>query len=306
MQNKYNDSEYIEKTLKAGKIVNEVFKRIENLIKPGKKVIELCENIENVIINLGGKPAFPCNISIDNMAAHYTSPPDDQLSIPDKAVVKVDIGVHIDGYIVDAAKTFSFNPKYDNMVEAVEMALNNAIKKIKPGVKIKDVAREIERTITSFGYKPISNLTGHLLRRYLLHGGKGIPNVYGEYPWSIEEGEVYAIEPFATDGAGKVIETNRIYIYSIARLRSGKTKLEKDFIRQVHENFKTLPFCKRWLMKVFVDINEQILQDILERLIKDGTLTGYPVLREIKNGVVTQIEATVIVTKDGVIHANEI
>lgn len=295
------DEESTEKTLKAGMIVKEVLKRVEKSIRPGEKILDLCEMVERQIFDLGGKPAFPCNISINNIAAHYTSSPNDTAIIPEDSVVKVDIGVHIDGYIVDVAKTFSFNPKYDDMVEAVELALENAIKIIKPGIRVKNVSREIERTITGFGYKPISNLTGHMLKKYVLHGGKNIPNVYGEYSWTLEEGEIYAIEPFATDGLGRVDEMQIATIYSLAKLRSGKTRFEKDILKYIYTNFKMLPFCERWILKSELNINPELIRVVINRLLEEETLIKYPVLREVKNGIVTQAETTIIITKDEVI-----
>lgn len=300
------NEESIEKTLKAGRILNEVFEIVSKTIQPGEKIIDICEKVENKIIELGGMPAFPCNISINNIAAHYTSPPNDTLTIPEDSVIKVDIGVHVDGYIVDAAKTFSFNSKYDDMIEAVELALENAIRIIKPGVKVKTIAKEIERTIVGFGYKPINNLTGHLLKRYILHGGKNIPNVYGEYPWIIEEGEIYAIEPFATNGFGSVIETHTTVIYSLSKIRSGKTKLEKDVLKYIYTNFRMLPFCERWIMKSGLGLNQEVIHTIVNRLLEEGVLTKYPVLREVKNGIVTQAETTIIITRDNVINVMEI
>jgi methionyl aminopeptidase len=298
------DEEYIEKTLKAGEIVNRVLRDLPRMVKPGVKVFDLCEKIENLIIEGGGKPAFPCNISINNIAAHYTAFPEDQSIIPDDAVVKVDIGAHFDGYIVDAATTISFNSKYDDMVEASRIALKNALKVIKPGVRVSTVSKEIERTISGFGYKPISNLTGHMLKRYILHGGKNIPNVYGEYPWIMEEGEIYAIEPFATDGIGSVTEMQQAYIYSLAKVHSGRTRLEKELLRYIYDNFKTLPFCERWLKNF--NVKQENIREIIYRLVENGALHIYPVLREVKNGIVTQFETTVIVSKEGPIITTEI
>ncbi|MCC6017809.1 MAG: type II methionyl aminopeptidase [Candidatus Verstraetearchaeota archaeon] len=297
------DEEYIEKTLKAGEIVNRVLRDLPRMVKPGVKVFDLCEKIENLIIEGGGKPAFPCNISINNIAAHYTAFPEDQSIIPDDAVVKVDIGAHFDGYIVDAATTISFNSKYDDMVEASRIALKNALKVIKPGVRVSTVSKEIERTISGFGYKPISNLTGHMLKRYILHGGKNIPNVYGEYPWIMEEGEIYAIEPFATDGIGSVTEMQQAYIYSLAKVHSGRTRLEKELLRYIYDNFKTLPFCERWLKNF--NVKQENIREIIYRLVENGALNIYPVLREVKNGIVTQFETTVIVSKEGPIITTE-
>ena len=97
-------------------------------------IIDVCEKVEGMTRQKGGKPAFPCNVSINEVAAHYTSPPGDDKIIPDKAVVKVDIGVHVDGYIADTATTICFDPEYDDMVDTAEQALARAVEILRPGL----------------------------------------------------------------------------------------------------------------------------------------------------------------------------
>ena len=171
------DKDVLEKYRQAGEIAAEVREEMRRYVKEGMRIIEICEKAESLIEKKGGKPAFPCNISVNEIAAHYTSPPGDERIIPKGAVVKIDIGVHIDGYIADTATTVSFNPQYRELVKTAEEALNKGIEYVRAGASSSGFGALIQKTIVERGFKPISNLTGHSIGRYLIHSGKSLPNV---------------------------------------------------------------------------------------------------------------------------------
>ena len=152
------EDDAVKSLLKAGRIVSRVLDYASRYVQPGVKILSICEVLEGLIYEWGGVPAFPCNVSVNYIAAHYTSPVGDTSVIPDGAVVKVDVGAHVDGYIADAARTLSFDHRYDDLVEAVDVALETAISLIRPGVSVKSISKEIEHAIRGFGFKPISNL----------------------------------------------------------------------------------------------------------------------------------------------------
>ena len=193
----------IESYMKAGRIAGEIRKQVRTLVREGLPVMDLCNKVEEKIIEKGGKPAFPCNVCINEVAAHYSSPIGDERTIPAGALVKVDLGVHIDGYIADTATTVSLNPMFDAMVRGVEEALNRAIETIRPKVRNGDVGGAIEGVIESYGFRPIRNLSGHQMTRFVLHTGKSIPNVQVLGFERISEDEVYAVEPFLDQTWGK-------------------------------------------------------------------------------------------------------
>ena len=263
-----------------------------NIIEPEMKVLELCEKLENLILSLGAKPAFPVNVSINDVAAHYTAKINDDLVIPRDGVIKIDVGAHIDGYIADAAITINFNPVYDRLVKASLKALEEVSKTLKPGKTLGEIGQVIEKTIKSYGFKPIENLTGHLVKRYELHAGKSVPNIDNGDRKRIIEGEVYAIEPFATNGKGYVVDSNEITIY---RVLSTKVK-DKELImimNYIVNEFKTLPFTPRWLIPKF---GNQVLVKI-QKLHADNKIYGYPVLVEAGRGFVSQFEDTFVITE---------
>ncbi|HYX71417.1 MAG TPA: M24 family metallopeptidase, partial [Nitrososphaera sp.] len=191
--------------LKAGKIAAEVRERARKKYHVGLTLFEICESVEAQIRSLNAEPAFPVNTSLNETAAHYTAEPNDGTSVKEGDVLKIDIGVHIDGYIADTAVTVCYDPKYEALVSTAEMALGEAVRIAKANTKATDIGRVIEATITKFGFKPIQNLSGHSLQQYTIHAGKSIPNIWTRgSSFSLLTNEAYAIEPFITtrDGQG--------------------------------------------------------------------------------------------------------
>ena len=260
--------------------------------------IEVCEKAENLIREKGGKPAFPCNVSINEVAAHYTSPPNDKLTIPEKAVVKVDMGVHVDGYVTDTAFTACFNPEYSSMKSAAEQALAAAIENIHGDMATSQIGVIIERTIKNRGFKPISNLTGHSVGRYLIHAGTSIPNVMQIAFGKVKAGEVYAIEPFVTipDAAGRVENSPEVTIFRLVKAKSVKNPHSKQLLKYIEDNFRTLPFAERWLKGA---VPEGKQREAFKELLKSKAVMGYPVFTEISRKTVTQAEHTVLITENG-------
>ena len=171
------DKEASEKFKLSGRILREAREEIKSFVREGMAVIDICEKAEDLIKKKGARPAFPCNVSINEVAAHYTSPPGDKTLVPEDSLVKVDIGAHVEGYVTDTAVTVCFNHELDDLVGTAERALKVAVENIKPGVSASKLGGLIESTIKSRGFKPIANLTGHQVGRYVVHTGTSIPNV---------------------------------------------------------------------------------------------------------------------------------
>lgn len=291
------EEEALAKLIKAGEIAKRVREEAERLVKPGARLLELAEYIENRIRELGGDPAFPVNIGINEIAAHYTPVPNDELTIPDGSVVKIDIGVHVDGYIADTATTVALNPAMEPLVEASRRALERALSVVRPGARLSEVGRVVEETISSMGFKPIRNLSGHSIDRYTIHAGVSIPN-YNELlsRKKFEEG-VYAIEPFATNGIGLVEEGGEATIYALRIGRKPRAPEALSLYNAIIGERKGLPFAERWYVRRF----GSSLRTALYYLSKSGALISYPVLVERGRGLVSQFEHTVILTGKDVI-----
>ena len=283
-----------ENYIKAGKIASEVREYARTQDHTGRTLSEICNNVENEIIKKGGEPAFPVNVSLNDIAAHYTAEPNDPTVVKNTDVLKIDVGVHIDGYIADTAVTVSYDSKYQDLIDIAQRALDEAIGIARSNTRVSDIGRIIEKTITKYGCKPIQNLSGHSLERYTIHAGQSIPNIWTiGHSFNLSVNNVYAIEPFVTtkDGQGIVYEGKVKNIFGIASRKRTKDQRADEFLEYLWNKFKTLPFALRWVVK---DYEEKEALSLLETLLKKKNVHAYPILVEGSNRIVVQAEHTII------------
>ena len=284
-----NKQEILEKYREAGKILKVVRDEAIEMVRVGNSLLKVAELVENRTIELGGKPAFPCNISRNVEAAHAT-PIAGDTDIFGKDMVKLDLGVHIDGYIADSAVTVDLSGNSD-ILKAAEEALSAAINLAKPGITTGQIGAAIDDSIRSYGLNPIINLTGHGLSQYEAHDEPSVPNKRVDGGVILREGDVFAIEPFATDGAGFIHDGSWAEIYSLRRKKPVRMPAVRNILKQVEE-YRGLPFAKRWL-------ESDKLEFALIQLAKAGILQSYPVLLESAGGLVAQAEHTIVITQNG-------
>jgi len=280
----------LEDLKKASEITKKVKRDAEKLLKPGESIYNIAETIEQKIIDLGGFPSFPVNISINNIAAHYTPTINDNTILKDGDVVKFDFGAQVNGYCIDTAFTVEINDnKYKDLIEASRNALENVKKILRKDIEISEIGKLIENTIKSYNYNPIYNLSGHKIEQYILHSRITIPNYDNKSKIKLNEG-IYAIEPFATNGIGFAKEGKPSGIYSIISDKPIRDPNIKKFFQEIYNKYKTLPFAYRWLYNHY---NNKInLKLFIEYLKKNGNIYEYPILVEQSNGIVTQFETT--------------
>jgi methionyl aminopeptidase len=290
--------EPFQKYVKAGRIAAKVREQMRRTVSEGMRIIDICEKAESLIRESGGKPAFPCNVSINEVTAHYTSPPQDKKVILENSIVKVDVGVHVDGYIADTAVTVCFNPEYENLVRAAEEALETAIKMLRPGLSISRFGSAVQKSIKMHGLKPISNLTGHQISRYSVHAGKALPNVFHLSTSRVKAGEIYAVEPFVTmpNAAGKVRRAKEAHIFRFIKHKPLKNEYSKQLLNYIAKNFRTLPFSERWLEGCVPASHHSAA---FSELLSSKSLMAYPVFIEASGKPVAQAEHTVVITKEG-------
>ncbi|MBM2818444.1 MAG: map [Nitrosarchaeum sp.] len=285
--------------IKAGKIAAEVREmvRVKNWV--GRSVYEICEEVENEIKKRGAKCAFPVNTSINEIAAHYTAEPNDPITITDSDLVKIDLGVQINGHIADTAVTVCNDAQYDGLIKAAEEALSNAMSIIKVGVKASDIGRTIEKTIKQLGFKPIANLSGHSLGQYTIHAGKSIPNIWSVGGFSLSENTAYACEPFVTtENGGGFVRNGKIKnIFALNSRKKTKNDEADKLLDYIWEEFNMLPFALRWITK---DWEEKKARELLDQLINKKAVQAYPILIEINGQRVAQAEHTFIPNENGV------
>jgi len=284
------DTEQYEKHREAGEILAQVRDETAAKVEVGASHLEIAEYAEDRIRELGGKPAFPVNISVDEEAAHATPSIDDDATFGEE-MINLDIGVHVDGWLADTAITVDLSG-HDELAEASEAALDAAVDVVEAGVDTGEIGAVIEETIDGYGFNPVVNLTGHGLGHWEQHTSPNIPNRAVSQGTTLEAGQVVAIEPFATDGTGKVSEGQDEEIFAMEREGSVRNRQARQALEQIAEEFRTLPFATRWL-------DTDRAKMALRRLKRQDIVHGYPVLKEDDGNLVSQKEHTLIVTEDG-------
>ncbi len=281
----------------AGRIAAEARDYAPKLVKPGESCLRICESLEKMIMERGARPAFPCNISINDVAAHYTPGLSDDCTIPSEGIVKIDVGAAVEGYIADTAISVPLGGGLQNeMVETAREALEEALKIIRPGVRIYDIGKTVEAVVRRRRFKVIRNLSGHSIDRYKIHAGLVIPNYPDRASWikRLSPGLIIAVEPFVTNGKGVVVEggTVNIYSYTGRRPRFGLSNDEALLLDIISSRYKTLPFTPRWLKDA---LDENALLSSLKSLSWKRVLHAYPVLIEAGKGTVAQAEHTLFI-----------
>jgi methionyl aminopeptidase len=279
---------------KAGAISKEARELGASLVKEGGPLVDVAEEIEALIIRRGAKPAFPVNIGVNDIAAHYTPSTGDRLTFSAGDLVKVDVGAHVDGYVGDTAVTIEVGTKnWRPLLEASEKALRMALDMVGDDVPVSSLGATIERAIKEEGFKPVSNLTGHGMKRYSLHAGLTIPNINDGSMARVKRDMVVAIEPFATNGAGQVYNERPGNIYRVVRERPLRDKRAEELFKLIATNFGALPFCERWCTRLTPEA-----PGLLRTLVRHGLISSYAVLKEVKGGMVSQAEHTVLINGD--------
>ncbi len=288
---------------KAGKIAYEVLDEVKSMIKPNIPIINVCETAENLILEKGADGlGFPTNVSIDNIAAHYSSPYGDQSVIPNDGIVKLDIGVHVNGYIADTAVSIPLSNTYKNLVKAAEEGFRSGMEIIQAGTLPSVIGKQIEETILSYDYRPIRELTGHKLGRYELHGDKRLPNIsvpYDPAEGDLQVGEAFALETFASTGTGSVHEVSGSkFIYMLLPRRIAiRNPVSRKIYSTTYQRYKSLPFAERHLTS-FDGFNQSRVRFTLRQLLNGGGAIAYPPLADEKGSYVAQHEHTFIITEE--------
>ncbi len=287
----------VEKAKLAGQIAAKTILYGKTLVKPGEKLVDVLDAVEAYAIKQGAQLAFPAQLSLNNIAAHACSLADDPTVFKETDLIKLDLGVHIDGYIADNALTIVFekNERFEELhriQRASKEALANALKTIAPGVKLGEVGLIIQETIAKYDLSPIRNLSGHGLGHFAIHESPNIPNFHTHDKTELQENQHIAVEPFATNGHGMIYETTHATVFSAPVKRAA---IRSQYARELHAelmSFNGLPFTTRWLTRKMSPAKVQLGLSELKKL---GLIHEYPPLLETGHGLVAQSEHTVIV-----------
>lgn len=289
------DEKYRQDFIQAGKLANQVRQFGKSLIQKGASYNDVIRQINQKIVDLGARAAFPPQIALNEVAAHFLPQPDEDIIFSDQ-VVKLDVGICYQGAIGDCAVTVDLSGKHQILIDAAESALMNAEKSLKVGMPVREIGKIIEDTIVSYGLSPIRNLAGHGLGYYKVHMPPMIPNYNDRSTAVIKPGMTFAIEPFATNGKGSIYDAGNPTIFSFVRARPIPLSVNRQLISHI-KSFSGLPFSLHDLMMGGLSLLE-VRRNVSE-LLKAKVLEGYAPLIDEGHGLVAQAENSVLVDKSG-------
>jgi len=297
----------IDSYIKAGEMAKEVKKFVLDLVKPKMKLIDIAESIDTKIIELGGDFAFPVNLSLNEYAAHYTPTSDDETIA--EGILKVDIGIAVDGFIADTALSIDLTEdgKFKDMMELNKKILQAASEVVRPNMEVRDVGNACQDVLDKWNsennskFSIISGLCGHSLGKDKIHSGLTISNCRNDNNKTLND-MAFAIEPFVTTGIGEIHEGAPGGIYVLKSDTNVRDRDAREVLKFIKETFATRPFCMRWLEKE----NFGKLKFILNTLVKQGILYEYPILVEKSKAPVSQFENTFVVANDEVMVTTEL
>jgi methionyl aminopeptidase len=286
--------EVLKKLTQAGRIAGEAREFGISHVEAGGSALELANAIEALIVERGAECAFPVNIGINEVAAHYTPGRNSDVRFRQGDVVKIDVGAHVDGYPGDTAATVEVGTRnHTDLIRCAQDALTMCVEMVRPGTPIAAMGSTVARVVRSAGFRPVQNLTGHSMERYNLHAGLSIPNIESRDKAVVEEGMVLAIEPFSTSGAGKVGGRGRGNIFRVIRERKAQPEI-MDLFTKMMRRFVPFPFAGRWCEALHPSP-----EPLVTKMYRLGMIMSYPVLTDVGKGVVAQAEHSVLVTKEG-------
>jgi len=290
------NTDELEKLRKAGRIARDCREWARENIKPGVKLAYILETVEDMMAKEGGAPAFPAQTSRNHVTAHYCSPPGDETVYEEGDCVKVDIGVHVDGWVADNACSvdLSSDGRWGELIQASEDALNAAIAAVGVGVETRTIGAAVERAIMARGFEPVRNLTGHGVDRWTVHCAPQIPS-YPEGRDRLKHGMTIAIEPFSSTGQGMICERGKAEVFMLVRPPRNARGIDKDVLKAI-QAWRGLPVARRY----FTDFPHKAVESTLAKLARQGSLIRFPPLVEDPGVMTAQTEHTMRITDEGV------
>jgi methionyl aminopeptidase len=281
---------------RAGALISHCREWARDAIKPGVEMRAVLETVEAMIRDGGAEPSFPAQSSRNRIAAHYCTSPTDPLRYAVGDCVKVDIGAHIDGYVVDTACTvdLSKDGRWSKLIGATELALNTVIDTARPGVTMAKLGAVVEAAIRGAGFEPVRNLAGHGVGRWKVHLPPSVPNIANDDETVLEEGMTIAVEPFASTGTGWVLEEGQPEVFML----TGKPRRRFSFdpkLLEAIESWNGLPVARRY----FNEFDALSVNSTLERLVNQRVMVAYPPLAEPEPAIIAQTEHTLYISAQG-------
>mmetsp|Transcript_40461 Transcript_40461/g.89906 ORF Transcript_40461/g.89906 Transcript_40461/m.89906 type:complete len:391 (+) Transcript_40461:54-1226(+) len=324
-----SNSDVVTKYKAAAEIANKAIAAVIAEVKDGAKVVDLCNCGDNLINKevekiFKGKliekgVAFPTCVSVNSTVGHFSPASDDTTTVKDGDIVKIDLGVHIDGFISTQAQTVvvqagdaAIKGRAADVIAAARTAYEAALRLIRPGKKVSDVAGPLQKIVEAYGCNLVEGVMSHQMKQFIIDGNKCVLNKpspeHKVEDAEFAENEVYAIDIVVSTGDGKtkVLDEKETTVYKRALDMEYQLKLKasRAVFSEINRRFPAMPFTVRALVEGVEkddkskELAKQLKLGMVECL-NHGLLHPYPVLHEKSGELVAQVKHTVLLMPNG-------
>ncbi|KAJ3214884.1 putative metalloprotease arx1 [Dinochytrium kinnereticum] len=309
----------IQKYQTAAAFANDAIRKVVNAAAPGVKIADLCKLGDDFILDQTSKVftkgniekgiAYPTCVSVNEIAHCYSPLADESSVLKLGDVVKVELGVHIDGYVANLAHTTVLNPRSDqpitgktaDVICAAYYAAEAALRLVRYGARSTDVIEAINQVAAAFNVHPVEGTSTFLMKRFLIESQQEIPNGIDpamiEEPFIFMDNEVYAINVVMSTGSGSLRPTAdrpTVLQRDVQKLYNFKLKASRHAYNDISRTFGVFPFSLRSL----VDMKQEHRLGIQE-LMNHEVVLGRPVMAEMHGEVVAQFKLTTLLLPSG-------
>jgi len=309
-------SEVMNKYTTAATIANNALAKVVSELKAGATLFSLCETGDKFINEEVKKVlkshkidrgvAFPTCISRNNVVGHFSAEAEDKDVLENEDLVKIDLGVHLDGYIATAAHTHivgqtgqATSGKKADVICAAHVAGEAVLRALKPGATNKDITAIIKQVADVYKVNPVEGVLSHKMSRFIIDGQKIIMNKttadQQTEEYEIEEHDVFGIDIVMSTGDGKPKEKDRkatIYKRVVDQSYMLKMQASRKVYTEINKKFPALPFSIRFMEEKHVRFG-------LSELEKHGLINAFPVLYEKNGEFVAQFKYTALIGNRG-------
>lgn len=308
--------DFITKYKQAADIVNQVIPKVMAECTPGKLVKEICAFGDNLLLAETAKVfvksklekgiAFPTCVSVNNCVGHFSPLTADTSVLQEGDVVKIDLGVHLDGAISSAANTVVCTANKEQATQgrkadvicAAYYAAEAALRLLKPGRKNTDVTEIIEKVCKAYNCTPVEGVVSHEIKKFIIDGsnvihGKMLPPDQKMEVFEFQENTAYILDIIVSTGDGKAREGDfktTVFKRAVENQYQLKVKASRYLLNDIQKRFPCLPFSLR-LME-----DENRARMGIQELVTHELVTPYPVLFEKPGEFVAQFKTTVLIT----------
>ncbi|GIL71145.1 hypothetical protein Vretifemale_1754 [Volvox reticuliferus] len=320
--------EVVTKYKAAADICNRAVQAVIDGCKDGAKIVDLCRTGDNFINKECGNiykgkqiekgVAFPTCVSVNSVVGHFSPNADDSTALKNGDVVKIDMGCHIDGFIATQATTVvvqagaePITGRAADVIAAARTAFDAAVRLIRPGKHISDVAGPLQKIAEAYGCNMVEGVMSHEMKQFVIDGSKCILNKptpdQKVEDAEFEENEVYAIDIVVSTAEGKprVLDEKETTVYKRALEVAYQLKMQasRTVFSLINSSFETMPFTLRALLDEAANQKTELkvvqLKLGLVECLNHGLLHPYPVLHEKSGELVAQVKGTVLLMPNG-------